>query len=134
MGTVKGFENLEVWKDARIFAKSIHETASNPVFSHDLTLKRQILRSSGPVMDNIAEGFERDGNRGFIHFLTIAKASLAETKSQLYRALDFAYISHDAFTHNQELADKMGKQIGGFIKYLQQSEYQGNTFKNSSSK
>ena len=129
MGTVKRFEELEVWKESRKLAKSIHECTSNTPFSKDFTLKDQIRRSSGSVMDNIAEGFDRDGNREFIHFLTISKASLAETKSQLYRALDFGYISNEKFSRNQELADLIGKQIGGFIKYLQQSEYKGNKFK-----
>ena len=134
MGTVKRFENLEVWKEARKLAKSIHECTSKPPFSKDFSLKDQILRSSGSVMDNIAEGFDRDGNREFIHFLTISKASLAETKSQLYRALDFGHISNEEFSKNHELADLIGKQIGGFIKYLQQSEYKGNKFKKSGSK
>ncbi len=134
MGTVKRFEDLEVWKEARKLVKSIYECTSKVPFSKDFALKDQILRSSGSVMDNIAEGFDRDGNREFIHFLTISKASLAETKSQLYRALDFKHISNEEFSKNYELAEKTGKQIGGFIKYLQQSDYKGNKFKRSDSK
>ena len=129
MGTVKRFEDLEVWRESRKLVKSIHSSTSKSPFSKDFTLKDQILRSSSSVMDNIAEGFDRDGNKEFIHFLTISKGSLAETKSQLYRALDFNYITNEEFSNNYELADKIGKQIGGFIKYLQQSEYRGNKFK-----
>ena len=134
MGTVKRFENLEVWQESRKLAKSIYDCTSKPPFSRDFALRDQIRRSSGSVMDNIAEGFDRDGNKEFIHFLTISKASLAETKSQLYRALDFGHITNDEFTKNHELADSIGKQIGGFIKYLQQSEFRGNKFKKSAPK
>lgn len=129
MGTLKRFEDLEVWIESRKLVNNIHISTSKPPFSKDYTLKDQILRSSSSVMDNIAEGFDRDGNREFIHFLTISKASLAETKSQLYRAMDFGYITKETFQENYELADTIGKQIGGFIKYLQQSEYKGNKFK-----
>lgn len=129
MGTVKRFEDLEIWRESRKLVKSIHESTSKSAFSKDFTLKDQILRSSSSVMDNIAEGFDRDGNKEFIHFLTISKGSLAETKSQLYRALDFNYISNEEFSINYKLADTIGKQIGGFIKYLQQSQYRGNKFK-----
>jgi four helix bundle protein len=129
MGTVKRFEDLDIWKEARKLVKSIHSCTLTAPFSKDFTLKDQILRSSSSVMDNIAEGFDRDENKEFIHFLTIAKGSLAETKSQLYRALDFDYISENIFKTNYDLATKIGKQIGGFIKYLKQSDYRGNKFK-----
>lgn len=134
MATVKRFEDLEVCKEARKLVKSVHESVSKPRFSKDYTLKDQILRSSSSVMDNIAEGFDRDGNREFIHFLTISKGSLAETKSQLYRAFDFKYVSKEAFEKMYELAELIGKQIGGFIKYLQQSEFKGNKFKETDTK
>ena len=129
MATIKQFEDLKVWQEARKLAKSVYEITQKQSFARDFTLKDQIIRSSSSVMDNIAEGFDRDGKKEFIHFLTISKGSLSETKSQLYRAHDLNYISKSEFENNYDLANTISKQIGGFIKYLQQSEYKGNKFK-----
>lgn len=90
MAAIRRFEELECWKKARVLCT---ETSLKTEFA----LKDQLLRSSGSVMDNIAEGFERGGNKEFIQFLFIAKASCAEVKSQLYRSKDRKYISEDDF-------------------------------------
>ncbi len=89
MATIQRFEDLDIWKMARTLAEEVHELYTNhDVFSKDYRLKNQINGSSGSVMDNIAEGFERGGNNEFVNFLSIAKGSLGEVKSQLYRAYD----------------------------------------------
>ncbi len=129
MGTIKSFEDLKIWKEARKLSRAVYDLTYKERFSKDYTLKDQIRRSAGSVMDNVAEGFDRDGTKEFIHFLTIAKGSLSETQSQLYRALDLDYIDKKEFEDNHELAKDIGKQIGGFIKYLRQSTYKGNKFK-----
>ena len=129
MATIKNFEDLEIWKDARILAKNIYKLTHKTDFAKDFSLKDQIRRSSSSVMDNVAEGFDRDGTKEFIHFLTISKGSLSETKSQLYRAMDLQYITQEEFNDCYVLANKIGKMIGGFIKYLRQSDYKGNKFK-----
>ncbi len=88
MATFKSFEEIEAWQKARELSNAIYEITLTGTFSKDYGLKDQINRSSGSVMDNIAEGFERGGNKEFIHFLSIAKASVGEVRSQLFRALD----------------------------------------------
>jgi four helix bundle protein len=103
MATVTKFEELEVWQLARQFAVKIYQITTLENFSKEYKLKDQIKDSSGSVMDNIAEGFGRDSRLEFINFLGYAKGSLNETKSQLYRALDYKLIPQITFdSHYQE--------------------------------
>jgi four helix bundle protein len=83
MATITRFEDLEIWKEARRLAKEVHLISIHTELRSDLRFKNQIKSSSGSVMDNIAEGFERDGNIEFRQFLSIAKGSAGETRSQL---------------------------------------------------
>jgi len=97
MATIKKFEDLEIWQEARRLANVIHKIAVETDLKTDFRFKEQIKSSSGSVMDNIAEGFERDGNIEFRQFLSIAKGSAGETRSQLYRAFDYGYIGQEQF-------------------------------------
>jgi four helix bundle protein len=89
------FEDLEIWKEARELSKLIKSFTKKSEFSRDYKLSSQINSSSGSVMDNVAEGFDRDGNKEFIQFLSIARGSNAEKRSQGYRAFDYEYISKE---------------------------------------
>ncbi len=88
MSTVSNFEDLEIWQLARQQASDIYQLYSQEPFSKDWELKNQINAASGSVMDNIAEGFERSGNKELSNFLLISKGSNGEVRSQLYRASD----------------------------------------------
>jgi len=88
MATITRFEDIIAWQKARVLCIAINAYTRKEVFSKDFRLVSQIKSSSGSAMDNIAEGFERGGNKEFIQVLFIAKGSVGETRSQLYRALD----------------------------------------------
>ncbi len=83
------FEDLEIWQEARELCRYVFKLTSTGLFNKDYKFRDQIRSSSGSVMDNIAEGFERGGNKEFAQFLSIAKGSCGETRSQSYRALDY---------------------------------------------
>jgi four helix bundle protein len=112
------FEDLKVWQDTRDFVKSIYEITAIDSFKKDYGLKDQIQRAAVSVMNNIAEGFERNNNKEFITFLKYSKGSAGEVRSMLYVALDLNYISKASFNKNYELAINIIKQLSNFIKYL----------------
>jgi len=129
MGKIKRFEDLEVWNLSREFAREIYKITANDYFSKDFRFRDQMRASSGSIMDNIAEGFERDGRKEFLQFLYISKGSCGETRSQLYRALDVKYIDNETFEKVFTKAEKISQSLSGFIHYLKQSEINGLKYK-----
>ena len=131
MATIKSFEDIEVWKKARQLSNDIYKLTLEGSFAKDFSLRDQINRSSGSVMDNIAEGFERGSKNEFVQFLSYSKGSAAETKSQLYRAFDRNHITEMGFHQLIEDTQEISKMISGFMSYLNTSEIKGTKFKNS---
>lgn len=130
MATITKFEELEIWREARQLAQEIFQAyTGSELFSKDFKSKEQVNRSRGSIMDNIAEGFERNGRNEFIQFLSIAKGSIGEVKSQLHRAFDRDYITKNVFDSLYNKADELGKKIGGFINYLSKSDFKGTKFR-----
>lgn len=115
MARIEKFEDIEAWKLAREVTKLVYEISSNEKFARDFALVNQIRRASISILSNIAEGFERSGNKEFLQFLAIAKGSCGEVRAQLYVAFDQKYIDETKF---QEIAEKLSETsrlIAGFM-------------------
>ena len=128
MATITKFEDLEIWQEARKLAKEVFILSKETNLKTDFRFKEQIKASSGSVMDNIAEGFERDGNLEFRQFLSIAKGSAGETISQIYRLYDCEYISEEQFKELKNKYEKLSGKIKNFITYLNKKDFKGNKF------
>lgn len=134
MAKIEKFEDLQVWQLGREICLDVWHLFETTSLSKDFELKNQMNRSSGSIMDNIAEGFERNGNREFIQYLSISKASCGELRSQLYRALDRKHITQSQFDDIAEKTNLQNKKLGSFISYLNSSEYKGTKFTKAGSK
>lgn len=128
MATVKRFEDLEIWQEARRLSKEIIIISKTTELKTDYKFKEQIKGSSGSVMDNIAEGFERDGNLEFRQFLSTAKGSSGETRSQVYRLFDNDYINEEQQKLLVSDYEKLSIKIHNFITYLNKKDYKGTKF------
>lgn len=125
MATIKCFEDIETWKLAREFCNLTGAHIDNGKFKKNFSLIDQIERSSGSVMDNVAEGFERGCRAEFIVFLGYAKGSAGEVRSQLYRALDRKYITQDEFHSLSNLITQISGRLQKFIEYLLKTKVAG---------
>ena len=118
MAAFQRFEELEVWQEARKLVRVVYTVTQSGEFVRNFGLKDQIQRAAVSIMSNIAEGFERAGNKEFNHFLHLAKGSAGEVRSQLYVALDLGYLDQKIFSSLNDSALSISKQLSGFIKYL----------------
>jgi len=129
MARIDRFEDIEGWKLARRVSNRVYDVSSDGQFSKDFALVNQVRRASVSIMSNIAEGFERDGNKEFLQFLSIAKGSCGEVRSQLYIASDRGYIDEGTFNEISGILIETSKTLSGLMRYLRQSDEKGRKFK-----
>jgi four helix bundle protein len=129
MATITKFEDLEMWQKARSLSKDIFFYIQERGFKKDYKLIEQINAASGSIMDNIAEGFDRNSKLEFINFLSYSKGSAGEVKSQLCRAFDRNYLTEEQFQLFYNKADEITKMTTSFIAYLNQATIKGQKFK-----
>ena len=118
---------------ARDLCKEVYAVTKEGEFHKDSRFVQQIHASAGSVMDNIAEGYERDGNKEFINFLYIAKGSCGEVRSQIIRASDVGFIDKETATRLYNAGLNLSKAISKFIKSLKDSSLTGLKFQDSCS-
>jgi len=129
MSTINRFEDLVAWQNARNLNRLVFRATKKEVLKHDFRLVSQWRSSSGSVMDNIAEGFDRQGNKEFIQFLSIARGSLGEVQSQTYRVLDQQYISDQEFKEIFDCSQNVKNLIDKMIGYLKSTDIKGLKYK-----
>jgi four helix bundle protein len=129
MGQVKRFEDFAAWQKARTLAQAAYQHSAGGKFARDFALRDQVRRAAVSVMSNIAEGYERAGDKEFMQFLAVAKGSCGELRSQLYVALDQGYISQQAFAILSEQASEVSRMIFGLMEYLRGSSLKGRKYK-----
>ena len=129
MAAVKDFEELAIFQKARELSKKIYPITQRGEFKYDTRFVQQIRASAGSIMDNIAEGFERTGNKEFLNFLYIAKGSCGEVRSQLIRANDLGYMTKEEYDELYTECRKLSAGIMNFIKEIKASDLTGAKFK-----
>lgn len=125
---VNDFEELSIYQLSRELAKQVYNITRTGDFKFDTRFVQQMRASSGSISDNIAEGFERQGNKEFLQFLYIAKGSCGEFRSQINRAYDAEFITKE--TYDQMYADcrRLGAGILNFIKSIKSFESKGSKY------
>jgi four helix bundle protein len=132
MATITRFEDIEGWQLGRELKRLVYACSKTGEFARDFALKDQIRRAAISVTANIAEGFEREGNREFIQFLSVSKGSCGELQDHLYTALDESYVTQPQFDNLYGKAAEVGRKLGAFMSYLQRTEIRGRKFAKTS--
>jgi four helix bundle protein len=125
---IKRFEELEIWQEARDLCKYVFKVTSQEPFAKDFRFRDQIRASAGSSMDNIAEGFNRGGNKEFYQFLSISRGSCGEVRSQSYRASDWEYISSDQLNELLEKTERLSRKTINLMNHLKTSSNKGSKY------
>lgn len=128
MATFRQFEDILAWQKARELVARIYQVSMVGNFSRDFAMRDQMRRACLSIPSNIAEGFERGGRKEFILFLGHAKGSCGEVRSQLYHALDQAYLDETTWRELHEACLGISRLLDGLMQYLQQTEIPGRKF------
>jgi four helix bundle protein len=129
MSKKKAFEETPVWNDARNLVKEVFRISKMSDMKGEYFLQDQMKRSALSIMANIAEGFERDGNKELIQYLSMAKGSAGELRSFFFAGLDMGLVSDADFKKVQEQVQGISRQLSGFMKYLKKSMMKGRKYK-----
>ena len=129
MAAVRDFEELAIFQKARELSQKIYPVTNREGFKSDYRFVQQIRAAAGSIMDNIAEGFERTGNKEFLNFLYIAKGSCGEVRSQLIRANDIGYLTPEEYEELYSDCRKLSASIMNFIKEIKTSDITGAKYK-----
>ena len=129
MSKVDKFEDLAIFQSARSLCKEVYEITKEGEFSRDSRFVQQIHAAAGSIMDNIAEGFDRRGNKEFVYFLYVANGSCGEVRSQLHRAFDCHYITENEYLNLVRRDEDLSNSILHFIDYLKKSNFSGPKYK-----
>ena len=119
---IERFEDIQSWQEARLLVRDVYDILKG---CNDRGFKDQMQRAVVSIMSNIAEGFERGGNKEFVYFLTVARGSLAEVKSLSYAGLDIKFMTTEQFTSIENRAQKLNGLLNGFISYLKNNQRTG---------
>ena len=128
MAVVERFEELRIWQMARELCQEVYQHTETQPWKTDTRFVQQIRAAAGSVMDNIAEGFERDGNKEFIQFLYVAKGSCGEVRSQIIRASDTNFLNHTDAKRLYNVCLELSSAIAAFIKSLKKSSITGSKY------
>jgi four helix bundle protein len=122
------FQQFEAFKKSRNVVRAVANFVNRGVFSKDIALTAQLRKTMLSIYSNFGEGFERDGNREFIQFVSISKGSVGELRAQLLYALDLGYLRQEEFDELNELAREAAKYLGGLMRHLKHSPFRGRKF------